>query len=153
MNRNPIYEVRSIFATAGGDADAVQLVKEIDRLLAAHMPGSQGPNTTLIKTSTTNIPWTTWRPGDVPLSTTDAAANDAVMASIGEEHTVVELLAAADELSYSTVMTLGAVVLKLERRRQDIEELLSIAKSGQELSRKVKRLAERLGVQEGPDGR
>lgn len=83
-----------------------------------------------------------------PLSPTDSAANDAVMATIGEEHTVVELLQAADELAYSTVMTLGSVVLKLERRRQDVEELLSIAKSGQELSRKVKRLAERLGVDE-----
>lgn len=65
MSPSSIYEVRSIFATAGGDADAVQLVKEIDRLLAAHMPGSQGPNTSLTKTATTNIAWTTWRPGDV----------------------------------------------------------------------------------------
>lgn len=67
-----------------------------------------------------------------------------VITEISEQGTVVDLLRAVDSLSFSSTMTMAAVVEKLETRKRDLEELVSIAKSGQELQRKIERLAARL---------
>jgi hypothetical protein len=63
---------------------------------------------------------------------------------LAQQYTTVDLLHAIDALNFDTTVALTAVAEQLGRRKQDIDDLLSVTKSAQELSRKVKRLAERL---------
>lgn len=77
---------------------------------------------------------------------------DAAIAAVGEQGTVVDLLRAVDGLSFSKSIVLATVVAKLEKRKQDVEELLSISKSASELEKKINRLARRLLVEETSNG-
>lgn len=58
------------------------------------------------------------------------------------------LLTVAQKLNSNTITLLATVAERLGRRQHDINDLLSIAKSGQELSRKIERLADRLLAEE-----
>lgn len=72
-----------------------------------------------------------------------AGANTAVT-EVAKNYTSVELLHAVDKLSFDTSIALSALADRLGQRKRDIEELLTIAKTGYELSKKVQRLGERL---------
>lgn len=69
---------------------------------------------------------------------------DAAITEIAENYTAVDLLHAVDKLSFNTATALSALMDRLGKREQDLRELVVIAKTAYELSRKVQRLGERL---------
>jgi hypothetical protein len=71
-------------------------------------------------------------------------AHEDVVTVVAKEYTAVELLYAVDRMSFDTSVALTAVMEKLGSRKQDIDELLTLTKTAYELSRKVRRLGDRI---------
>ena len=74
------------------------------------------------------------------------SANDhgRAITELATQYTSMDLLHAINSLNFDSSVVLGAVVDQLGGRKNDIDDLLSVAKSANELSRKIKRLTDRL---------
>ncbi|HWC38372.1 MAG TPA: hypothetical protein VG476_07575 [Acidimicrobiales bacterium] len=77
----------------------------------------------------------------------NAMTSEEVMAAVveaGRDASTVELLRGSEATARAATAALSAVIERLNERKRDVEELLSIAKTGSEFARKVDRLAARL---------
>jgi hypothetical protein len=68
---------------------------------------------------------------------------DALREATGE-HSTAALLRGVDATTKASVHTMATIVDRLEGRRRDVEELISITRTAAELEKKIQRLAQRL---------